>query len=345
MFLVLLTVATVISTVESFYLPDQSPVHYCPPENAKKGACQSNIDIFVNRLSSINSLLTYDYGKFDLCMPARVQHPRENLGQVMFGDRISNSPYSVVFGQKKKCAFVCKREYQPSDNQALDRLDFLVNGIKTNYMHYWIIDNMPVTWCVDTSSASKSQSSFATQCSTGFPLGCHIDEDGTAMDACRIYESLKKPGSVYIFNHVDIELTVNPGGRGDKAVLISAKVTPRTIRHPLKGDDVDCWNPKSAAMDIGAQPRDEPLVVKYSYSIEFKERHDLKWSSRWNYILTSISDSSIHWLSIVNSLLVVVFLSILLAVILLQALRRDIAQYNSSLPVCMCACAPMYITG
>ena len=41
-----------------------------------------------------------------------------------------------------------------------------------------IIDNMPVTWCYDVADET---SGF---CSTGFPIGCHVSEDGQARDAC-----------------------------------------------------------------------------------------------------------------------------------------------------------------
>ena len=41
-----------------------------------------------------------------------------------------------------------------------------------------IIDNMPVTWCYDVADET------AKYCSTGFPIGCHVSEDGQARDAC-----------------------------------------------------------------------------------------------------------------------------------------------------------------
>ena len=37
---------------------------------------------------------------------------------------------------------------------------------------------MPVTWCYDVADET---SQF---CSTGFPIGCHVSEDGQARDAC-----------------------------------------------------------------------------------------------------------------------------------------------------------------
>ena len=35
-----------------------------------------------------------------------------------------------------------------------------------------------------------------------------------------------------------------------------------------------------------------------------------------------------HWFSITNSIMIVLFLTVMIAMILVRALRRDIAQYN-----------------
>ena len=37
---------------------------------------------------------------------------------------------------------------------------------------------MPVTWCYDVADETSKY------CSTGFPIGCHVSEDGQARDAC-----------------------------------------------------------------------------------------------------------------------------------------------------------------
>ena len=49
------------------------------------------------------------------------------------------------------------------------------------------------------------------------------------------------------------------------------------------------------------------------------------WASRWDHYLKSAdaSNSKIHWFSIVNSLLIVLFLSGMVAMILLRALHKD----------------------
>ncbi|XP_065572829.1 transmembrane 9 superfamily member 2-like [Artemia franciscana] len=55
---------------------------------------------------------------------------------------------------------------------------------------------------------------------------------------------------------------------------------------------------------------------------------ETKWSSRWDYLLDSMPNSNIQWFSILNSLVIVLFLSGMVAIILLRTLHKDIARYN-----------------
>uniref|UniRef100_A0A0E0LHV7 Transmembrane 9 superfamily member n=1 Tax=Oryza punctata TaxID=4537 RepID=A0A0E0LHV7_ORYPU len=54
---------------------------------------------------------------------------------------------------------------------------------------------------------------------------------------------------------------------------------------------------------------------------------DIKWASRWDSYLL-MTDDQIHRFSIVNSLMIVLFLSGMLAMIMLRTLYRDISKYN-----------------
>ena len=53
----------------------------------------------------------------------------------------------------------------------------------------------------------------------------------------------------------------------------------------------------------------------------------MKWAYRWDTYLL-MADDQIHWFSIVNSLMIVLFLSGMVAMIMLRTLYRDISKYN-----------------
>ena len=61
---------------------------------------QSAVNIYANRLNSIESVIPYEYHSFDVCKLEVAEEkklsPSENLGQVVFGERIRPSPYKVI---------------------------------------------------------------------------------------------------------------------------------------------------------------------------------------------------------------------------------------------------------
>lgn len=51
------------------------------------------------------------------------------------------------------------------------------------------------------------------------------------------------------------------------------------------------------------------------------------WATRWDNYL-HVLDPSIHWFSLVNSIVIVLFLTGMVAMILIRALHKDISRYN-----------------
>ena len=68
----------------------------------------------------------------------------------------------------------------------------------------------------------------------------------------------------------------------------------------------------------------------FSYSINW-EISETMWASRWNMYLNAKSDVQIHWFSIVNSLIVVLFLFGIIAMIIIRTVKRDISQVKKLL--------------
>ena len=55
---------------------------------------------------------------------------------------------------------------------------------------------------------------------------------------------------------------------------------------------------------------------------------EIRWASRWDTYLMMMDDQQIHWFSIINSLMIVLFLSGMVAMIMMRTLHRDISKYN-----------------
>ncbi|XP_030594488.1 transmembrane 9 superfamily protein member 5 isoform X2 [Archocentrus centrarchus] len=307
-----------IRSCPAFYLPGLAPVSFC---EERKGAddCQTEIQLFVNRLDSVESVLPYEYDMFDFCKDAKEIRPSENLGQVLFGERIESSPYKFNFKQDVKCKHVCTKIYKTESKEDSSKLDFLKMGMQLNYQHHWIIDNMPVTWCYDVEDGQK-------YCNPGFPIGCLVAGDGRAKDACVINSEFNKRNSFYVFNHVDIKIKYHSGADEGwtGARLVAATLEPKSIKQPdEKNRNCEGGNP----MEVPVEFKSEVSVI-YTYSVTFEQDNTIKWASRWDYILVSMPHTNIQWFSIMNSLVIVLFLSGMVAMIMLRTLHKDIARYN-----------------
>lgn len=308
----------------SFYLPGLAPVNYCE-EGKGIGSCLSHVALYVNRLNSEESVIPYEYNHFDFCTTDESSSPVENLGQVVFGERIRPSPYNISFLRSMDCVLLCQKEYHKNNKDDMDKLNNLKKGMLKNYQHHWIVDNMPVTWCYTVEGNQQF-------CSTGFPMGCYVNSAGQPRDACVMNTVFQQPDTFYVFNHVDITIKYHSveeswgvGFKDSGGRIVGIKIKPRSIKHQ---------NPGNCAADL--PPMDIPNVLKgvdvikisYTYSVTFERDNSVKWSSRWDYILESMPHTNIQWFSILNSLVIVLFLTGMVAMILLRTLHKDIARYN-----------------
>ncbi|XP_050527570.1 transmembrane 9 superfamily member 2 [Daktulosphaira vitifoliae] len=311
--------------VWTFYLPGLAPVNYCKEDTSQ---CKSNVEMYVNRLNSDESVIPYEYHYFDFCTSDESKSPTENLGQVLFGERIRPSKYKISFMKDESCKKLCTKKYDPEDSKSQMKLSVLKRGMSLNYQHHFIVDNMPVTWCYLMEDGQQ-------YCSIGFPMGCFSPSNRNENNLCAsiLGSNTLKPNTYYIFNHLEFTITYHSGKNeewgssfgSEGGRIIAVKVKPRSIKHT--DDNLNCEDSLNF-MDIPSDKIKTELSITYSYSIKFEINNTVKWSSRWDYILDSVPHTNIQWFSILNSLMIVVFLSGMVAMIILRTLHKDIARYN-----------------
>jgi len=85
---------------------------------------------------------------------------------------------------------------------------------------------------------------------------------------------------------------------------------------------VNCQDPASGAVDL------DGTQTGYTYTYDVKWTYsEIRWVSRWDVYL-QVTGGKVHWFSIMNSILIVLLLSGMVAMTLLRTLFRDIARYN-----------------
>ncbi|XP_046747461.1 transmembrane 9 superfamily member 2 isoform X3 [Diprion similis] len=254
-----------LTASNGFYLPGLAPVNYCHV-GEQSDTCKSEIKLFVNRLNTEHSVIPYEYNHFDFCPANDEQSPVENLGQVVFGERIRLSSYKLVFMKNDSCTVLCKKTYSGGDEQSAKKLQLLKKGMALNYQHHWIVDNMPVTWCYPLENSRQ-------YCSTGFPMGCLSKDVRSPTDMCNI--GYNQPNTYYLFNHVDLTITYHSGeteewgsGYSQKVGrIISVKVEPRSINHNPSSPDCESKSPLAIRREDLSQS--EKFDVLYTYHVTY----------------------------------------------------------------------------
>lgn len=76
-----------------------------------------------------------------------------------------------------------------------------------------------------------------------------------------------------------------------------------------------------------------------------QENEEIRWASRWDYILSSATQNNVQWFSLINSVLITIFLSAMVGMILARSLHRDIARYNKAESTVSTVCVFLCVYG
>ena len=96
-------------SAEAFYLPGVAPHEYADGER---------VEIKVNKLSSTKTQMPYDYYSLPFCKPDLSTSAIENLGEVLHGSVIQNSPYDIFMG-KTSFKVLCRVQLDPKPSMLL----------------------------------------------------------------------------------------------------------------------------------------------------------------------------------------------------------------------------------
>lgn len=300
--------ALLLVKVQAFYLPGVAPVEYEDDDL---------VELKVNKLTSVHTQLPYKYYSLPFCQPPTIIDKVENLGEILRGDRIENSMYQISSGKNEKCKVLCKSEYTQED------LNKFIEKIKYEYRVHWLVDNLPAAIPRVFADANGETTTIYE---TGFPLG---EKSETSTEP--------KKETYYINNHVNIKLLFHLNS--DAYVgrrIVGFEVEPESIQHSVNYDAesgeppstcLDKSNAPSQALELNGQDK---LTIVWTYSVLW-EQSPIEWVHRWDSYLLN-TDPQIHWFSIINSLMIVLFLTGMVAMIMMRTLHADFRKYNQMDP-------------
>ncbi|MED6195263.1 Transmembrane 9 superfamily member 11 [Stylosanthes scabra] len=301
-----------------FYLPGSYPHKY---------AVGDELSVKVNSLTSIDTEMPFSYYSLPFCKPeGGVKDSAENLGELLMGDRIENSPYKFKMYTNESEIFLCQMD-KLSDEQ----FKILTKRIDEMYQVNLILDNLPAI------RFTKKDEYFLRW--TGYPVGIKIQ------DVYYLFNHLKFNVLVHKYEETNVARVMGTGdaaemipqvgkeGGSDKPgyMVVGFEVIPCSVMHnadSVKNLKMYGKYPSPVKCDPAtvAMPIKEGQPVAFTYEVTFEES-DIKWPSRWDAYL-KMEGAKVHWFSILNSLMVITFLAGIVLVIFLRTVRRDLTRYE-----------------
>ncbi|KAH8727883.1 endosomal P24A protein-like protein [Phaeosphaeriaceae sp. PMI808] len=279
-----------VSPASAFYFPGTAPTSY------KDG---DTVPLYVNHLTpadsqndpKLRSVFSFDYyhTPFHFCQPKDgPKEVRESLGSILFGDRIQTSPFELRMGRNESCKSLCEATYEPKD------AEFVNQRVYMGYDLNWLIDGLPAAQLL------KDPNTEQPFYSPGFALGL-VEDDSPVLN-----------------NHYDIVIDYHEASNNNYRV-VGVLVDPFSMRDNVQAQCREAGTPVIL-------PDNEVSKVSFTYSVYWR-LSATPFATRWDKYL-HVYDPKIHWFSLVNSAVIVVFLVAMVSTILVKTLKKDIARYN-----------------
>lgn len=287
------------------------------------------VPAFVELVESKKTQLPFEFYDLPTCPePAeKIQkrfRQRRNLGSRLMGHKLQMAPYNFPAKVSKDCTPLCVVEVGGK------KLRWLRKLVDRQYRIQITLDQLPVLM-------RSKELNYAVR---GYPVGFKAPPSYTGL----------KEDEFYLYNHLKFTITYREEPSEFEGIRITGfDVHPVSIQHKFGDEKVDLETNLEAAnvkdgwstCGEGESPVNEPetylplrsgstgesMKVLYSYEVKWQES-DIPWADRWDVYLVGSPDDEIHYFAIVNSLMIVVFLTGAVATIMIRTLKKDIAGYN-----------------
>lgn len=313
--------------------PGATPEVYAPSEE---------IYMITNLVQSKKTNIPFQYYDLPTCPPpvlsnfrrSAARHSRKNLGARLQGATLQPAHFQLNVLHNTTCRILCQVDIGPRKVKWMRKL------VDRQYRVHLTLDQLPVLMRSD-------QWRYAVR---GFPIGFKAGPEYTG----RSYDEF------FVYNHLKFTITYKEADSSDSEdeegggiVITGFDALPVSIEHAKDGSTCSGGGETGEVSGDGSSDEDgtaggrsysvvnnpttylplrvgatgEDLTVLYSYEVEWI-RSEVDWSDRWDVYLIGSPDDDIHYFAIVNSLMIVLFLTGAIATIMIRALRKDISAYN-----------------
>ena len=284
---------------------------------------KDNVEVimYTDLVNSKKTQVPFEFYDLPMCPPPplttiRKWKKRKNLGNRLQGVEQKPAPFIMKVKQSHGCKPICLVSISAAQLRHMRKL------VERQYRVHLTLDQLPVLM-------RSKELNYAVR---GYPVGFKAPPGFTG----------KETDEFYLYNHLKFTISYREGANDFKGIRITGfDIYPVSFAHqigeawtetsPVSTFNGVCTteviNDSSTYLALRTGADKAPIKVLYSYEVEWVAS-DLVWADRWDVYLLGSPDDDIHYFAIVNSLMIVVFLTGAIATIMIRTLRKDIAGYN-----------------
>jgi len=309
------------STLAQVLFPGVSPEEYTAGEQ---------LWIYADLVESKKTQVPYEYYDLPGC-PYQIEsgikrrrRERKNLGARLQGHALKPSPFKLFGLQDKECTPMCLITLEGR------KLRWVRNLIQRQYRVQLQLDSLPVLM-------RSSELNYAVR---GYPVGFVSKATSGTPTTPQKRSKLSDRADIYLYNHLKFAITYRSDPDFSGIRITGFDVHPVSITHDIPTSrsvtEEGTQMPTCSGFDVENDPskylslslENGPVDIVYSYDVIWIENNELMWADRWDVYLVGAPDDDIHYYSIINSLMIVLFMTGAIATIMIRTLRKDIAGYN-----------------
>ena len=247
----------------------------------------------------------------------KAKRMRRNLGSRLQGHDMKPAPFDLFVKQNKGCTPLCRATLDGK------RLRWMRRLIERQYRVQLQLDSLPVLM-------RSKELNYAVR---GYPVGFK------APLAPGQVRPKKDKSDVFVYNHLKFAVTYHEDPTQFEGIRITGfDVHPVSIAHDVPKGPVgpltsiatcqgfNIENDPGNYLKLGFDESSSVDII-YSYDVQWA-KNTMEWTDRWDVYLVGAPDDDIHYYSIVNSLMIVLFMTGAIATIMVRTLRKDISGYN-----------------
>jgi len=294
----------------------------------------------VDLLTSLSSRVPFSYHSLGYCS-SKEGSKKDNKKQGTFGDKLAGgdmkeSGYTVRVKENVVCESLCYLQLKDRDIRKFRKM------IRDDYRNNMYLDNLP----------SVMHSSDLDWVMRGFPVGFLMQSNSKSSSSSS--SSSTTFNDFYLYNHIRIVISYHDDAtQFTGSRIVGLEIIPYSIDHQFDGDGAPpalhpsgflaadapapslktcsptnpAVNDPASYLKLSSSSDTKDTKVLYTYDVDWVYS-DSVWSDRWDIYLSGNPDDEVHIFSLVNSVMVILFLSGIVAMILLRTLNKEISEYN-----------------